>query len=464
MKFIQFIISYLLLSLLLFIPGCKTSQQDSSSNLSRDEFIDDLKIRTFKYFWDLVDEFTWQTPDRYPQKAFTSIAATGFGLASYIVGIENNYISREEGTARVHNTLYWLWNSKQGPQAEGITGYKGFYYHFLNYSSGTRYETVELSTIDTGLLMAGILACQSYFDRDISIEKDIRDLADSLYLRVEWDWAMNGQEYMSMGWHPEKDFITAEWTGYNEAMILIILALGSPTYPIHDTAWNSWCKTYQWDDFYGFEHVNFTPLFGHQYSHMFIDFRGIQDKYMREKGIDYFENSARGTLSNRAYCIDNPSGFTGYSSDIWGLSACDGPGYKRLMIKEDTIQFWTYRARGASMTGIVDDGTIAPTAAGGSVPFTPETSINTLMAMKNEFGNLLYQEFGFKDAFNLTFQDENKEESGWFDNDYIGIDQGPILVQMENYQTGLIWGIMKKNKYILTGLKKAGFAGGWLEE
>jgi hypothetical protein len=310
--------------------------------------------------------------------------------------------------------------------------------------------------------MAGILACQSYFDKNISIENEIRDLADSLYLRVEWDWAMNGQEHMSMGWHPESGFIPAKWTGYNEAMILILMALGSPTHPIHDSAWNSWCKDYQWLDFYGYEHVNFSPLFGHQFSHMFIDFRNIQDEYMSRKGIDYFENSRRATLGNRAYCYDNPKGFKGYSDSIWGLTACDGPGHFKLSTGNDTLQFWAYRARGASSIHVVDDGTISPSAAGGSVPFAPEVCIDALIAMKNKFSDSIYSTYGFKDAFNLTFRAKGKDEPGWFDNDYIGIDQGPLLIQMENYQTSIIWNIMKKNKYIVSGLKKAGFKGGWL--
>lgn len=426
-------------------------------------FLNDLKKKTFKYFWDLVDEPTGQIPDRYPTRNFTSIAATGFGFASYLVGIQNQFITREEGSNRVLHALEWLWHSKQGPEIKGTTGYKGFYYHFLNYGDGTRYKNVELSTIDTGLLMAGILACQSYFDRDNKTEEKIRQLADSLYLRVEWDWAMNGQEWMSMGWHPDRGFLNAQWTGYNEAMVLIIMAMGSPTHPVHDSAWNSWCKKYHWAEFHGQEHVNFAPLFGHQYSHMFIDFRGIQDSFMAGKGIDYFENSRRATISNRAYCIDNPGGFNGYSEDIWGLTACDGPGGGKQVIDADTFEFWTYRARGASVIEIVDDGTIAPTAAGGSIPFASDICIRALMAMKNNFGNKLYQEYGFKDAFNLTVQAKGIPEPGWFDPDYIGIDQGPILIQLENYQTGLIWEVMKKNKYILSGLKKAGFTGGWLE-
>jgi hypothetical protein len=436
----------------------------STADTEKTAFLNDLKRRTFMYFWELADKPTGQIPDRYPTNNFTSISATGFGFAAYLVGIENNYITREEGAERVLHGLNWLWQSKQGPEDSGVTGYKGFYYHFLTYGDGIRYRDVELSTIDTGLLMAGILTCQSYFDGDNEAEKQIRSLSDSLYLRVEWDWAMNGQEYMSMGWFPDRGFLDAQWTGYNEAMILIIMAMGSPSHPVHDTAWTSWCKKYQWSEFYGQEHVNFSPLFGHQYSHMFIDFRGIQDAYMADKGIDYFENSRRATYSNRAYCMDNPSGFNGYDDKIWGLTACDGPGEIKLPFDIDSIQFWSYRARGASNLEIVDDGTIAPAAAGGSIPFAPEICINALMAMKDNFGNSLYQEYGFKDAFNLTFQADERSDTGWFDKDYIGIDQGPIVIQIENYQTGLIWQIMKKNKYVFKGLKKAGFSGGWLEQ
>lgn len=447
------------LSCILFLSCNPHSPVDSDKTA----FLNDLKKRTFLYFWELVDKPTGQIPDRYPTHNFTSIAATGFGLAAYLVGIENNYITREEGAERVLHALNWLWQSKRGPEDSGVTGYKGFYYHFLTYGDGIRYKDVELSTIDTGLLMAGILTCQSYFDRDIKAERQIRSLADSLYLRVDWDWAMNGQECMSMGWFPDRGFLEAQWSGYNEAMILIIMALGSPSHPVHDAAWTSWCRKYQWSEFYGQEHINFSPLFGHQYSHMFIDFRGIQDEYMADKGIDYFENSRSATYSNRAYCIDNPSGFYGYDNKIWGLTACDGPGEIKLPFDIDSVQFWGYRARGASNLEIVDDGTIAPTAAGGSIPFAPEICIEALMTMKDNFGNSLYQEYGFKDAFNLTFQADEMSDPGWFDKDYIGIDQGPIIIQLENYQTGLIWEVMKKNKYIITGLKKAGFNGGWLE-
>lgn len=445
--------------------SCSDGQREGTpsaikiSDEAREEFIEDLKLRTFTYFWEVVDSVNWQTDDRYPTRTFTSIAATGFALPSYIIGIHNDYITREEGAQRVYNVLNWLWNSPQGDAEAGMSGHKGFFYHFMNYGSGTRYRNVELSTIDTALLMAGILTVQSYFDGENEMENNIRSLADSLYLRVDWDWAMDGSSTMSMGWKPESGFLEHRWIGYNEAMILVILGLGSPTHPMPDGSWDAWTSTYDLASFYGYEHVNFGPLFGHQYSHMFVDFRGIYDDYMRELGYDYFENSRRATLANRAYCIDNPSGFKGYSEMIWGLTACDGPANTVRVINGESVQFKTYHARGAADGYIQDDGTITPTAAGGSVPFAPAETIDALYTMKTTFGDKLYQEYGFLDSFNLTFADE-----GWFNKDYIGIDQGPILIQMENYQTGLIWDILKQNKYIRAGLEKAGFEGGWLDD
>jgi len=422
-------------------------------------FTEDLKLRTFTYFWDVVDEPTWQTDDRHPTKNFTSIAATGFALPSYIIGVENGYISREAAAERTLNVLEWLWKSPQGPDTEGMTGYRGFYYHFLNYESGSRYKNVELSTIDTSLLFAGILTAQSYFDGTVATEARIRALADSLYFRIEWPWAMDGRTTVSMGWHPESGFIEAQWEGYNEAMILLVLGMGSPTHPLPDDAWDTWTSTYTWADFYGYEHVNFGPLFGHQYSHMFIDFRGITDAYMSEKGIHYFENSRRATLSNRAYAIDNPLGFNGYGEYIWGLTASDGPFNESRRHMGKTVQVRTYSARGASVDYVNDDGTIVPTAVGGSIPFAPEETLQTLYHMKARFGDKLYQKYGFLDSFNLTWHGQ-----GWFNPDYIGIDQGPILIQLENYESGLIWNLFSRNPHVIRGLKRAGFSGGWLDE
>jgi len=450
--------------LLLFTSiSCGGNQQQKkvseAKTLDKQAFLDDLKQRTFNYFWEIVDTVTWQSDDRYPTRQFVSIAATGFALPAYIIGVENNYIQRSDAAQRSLKTLQWLWNVPMGVDQSGTSGHKGFYYHFLNYGDGTRYKDVELSSVDTGLLMAGILVSQSYFDGDNADEQAIRQLADSLFLRVEWDWMMDGQATMSMGWKPESGFIEARWKGYNEAMILLNLAMASPTHPIAENSWGEWTKTYDWVEFEGFEHLNFGPLFGHQYSQMFIDFRGIQDDFMREKQSDYFENSRKATLSQRAYCMRNPLNFKVYGENIWGLTACDGPGIGLRDWNGQQIDFKAYNARGVAFDYQQDDGTIAPTAAGGSIPFAPKETTDALFEMYNRFGDKLYREYGFADAFNLSVSEE-----GWFGPDYIGIDQGALLIQLENHETELIWILLKKNKYIIQGLKKAGFTGGWLEK
>lgn len=441
------------------ITSCNSNREVVKSGYSRSE----LKKRTFDFFWNAIDT-NYQTLDRFPTKTFSSIAATGFGLSSYIVGIENKYISRKEGAKRVNQTLKILWDLPQGQEPTNVSGYKGFFYHFLTLDKAHRFKQVELSSIDTGLLMAGILSCMSYFDNENDpTEKEIRQLADNLYRRVDWQWMMKPNGVMSMGWHPEKGFIESQWSGYNEAMVLLIMAMGSPTYPIDAISWSKWCATYPVDTFYGFKNVQFDPLFGHQYSHVWIDFRGIQDSFMRVQNDDYFSNSQKATLSNRAYCIQNPMKWEGYHENQWGLTACDGPINKTVSIGDTERQFFDYRARGAASIQIVDDGTIAPTAAGGSFPFTPKESEACLKYMwESHYPNLIGA-YGFKDAFNLTYKD-SKHPNGWFDIDYLGIDQGPILLMIENHETELIWNVMKKNPYIINGLKKAGFKGGWLKK
>ncbi len=443
--------------------GCHSQTKEHTKNSRIAYSVDELHQRTFNFFWELADSVNYQIPDRYPTLTFSSIAATGFGLSAYIVGSEKSYITREEAAERTLNTLRVLWRLPQGPEETNVSGYKGFFYHFLTLDKATRFKKVELSSIDTGLLMAGILSSMSYFDRENEIEKAIRETADNLFRRVDWNWMMNDVNSMWMGYHPEKGFIPAEWKGYNEAMILLIMAMGSPTYPIDSTAWDTWCSTYTWNEFYGEENIQFDPLFGHQYSHVWIDFKGIQDDYMKARGIDYFENSRRATLSNRNYCIANPIGAIGYGEWCWGLTACDGPANKKVTIGEKKWKFFEYRARGACSIQIVDDGTIAPTAAGGSYPFAPDLCEETLKNMWVTYYDDLIGDYGFKDAFNLTYVTKNTPE-GWYDKDYLGIDQGPILLMIENHQTGLLWSVMKKNPYILAGLKKAGFEGGWLDK
>lgn len=422
-------------------------------------FLDSLSHDTFAYFWELANARNGLVPDRWPTPSFSSIAATGFGLTAYLVGVERGYIARDAAAQRVLTTLRFFNNAPQGDATTGVTGHRGFFYHFLDMNTGLRYQQVELSTIDTGLLLAGVLSCQSYFDGQDDLDVSIRAVADSVYRAVEWDWAMDGRPTMSMGWHPERGFLDASWQGYNEGMILYVLALGSPTHPVAPESWDAWTSTYQWSTYFDQAYVNFGPLFGHQYSHLYIDFRGIRDDFMREKGIDYFENSRRATLANRAYCIQNPAGWDAYNENSWGLTACDGPGGDNAV---PNIHFMGYSARGASKRYVVDDGTLAPTAAGGSIPFAPEVCVPALKAMKEKYGNRLYGNYGFFDAFNLSIVRKDGTK-GWFDPDYLGIDQGPILLQIENQENDFVWTLMKKNPYIVAGLRKAGFSGGWLE-
>lgn len=465
----RFVLSALLLCLI--YPSCSNEKSGEEkveevpdSTISSTFSLDELERRTFHYFWDLALEGNLQIPDRYPTERFSSIAATGFGLAAYVIGSERGFVSRGAAAERVRNTLEVLLQMPQGPEESLVSGYKGFFYHFLTNDKGLRYRQVELSSIDTGLLMAGVLTVMSYFKGDDLLEREIRELAQRLYKRVEWNWFMLDSGRLSMGYHPEKGFLEVDWRGYNEAMILLVLALGSPTHPIPQESWTTWCSTYEWDEFYGQEHVNFSPLFGHQYSQMFIDFRGIKDSYMKAKGIDYFENSRRATYANRAYCIDNPLSCRSYSAKVWGLTACDGPMDRKIKLPVNSRKYMDYAARGASSRHIIDDCTIAPTAAGGSIPFAPEICIPALKEMWEKYHPDLVGKYGFKDAFNLDFVYGEGNENGWFDIDYLGIDQGAILIQLANHKDGIIWNTLRENPYIIEGLKKAGFAGGWLDE
>jgi hypothetical protein len=338
--------------------------------------------------------------------------------------------------------------------------------------TGHRFKDVELSTMDTALLLSGALFAQSYFDRDNATEHEIREVAEALYRRAEFDFFFERPPLVSMAWTPEKGLHDWDYRGYNEAMILYILGLGSPTHPIGPDSWKAYTETYHWAPFYGQEHVNFAPLFGHQYSHVWVDFRGIRDAYMRGKGIDYFENSRRATLSQRAYAIDNPYRWVGYGPNQWGLTASDGPRDGPMTVEGIPRVFFTYAARGAAWGEIRDDGTIAPTAVGGSVPFAPEITIPALIAMREKYGDRLFTKYGFLDAFNATFPRTGlTAQAGtvvpgvaWFDSDYLGIDQGPIIAMIENHRTGLVWRVMRTNPYIKTGLKRAGFTGGWLDQ
>jgi len=427
-----------------------------------DPFLDSLQERTLRFFLETTPA-SGLALDRYPSPAPASIGALGFALTSYPIAVERGLRRRVEAAERVRNTLRFLLQIPQGNGRSGIGGYRGFFYHFLDVRDGTRVWNSELSTVDTGLMLMGALFCQSYFDRPDPVEENIRLLADSLYRRVDWIWATNGAEGISHAWWPEKGFNPTRWRGYDESAFLMILALGSPTHPVPETIWPFWFEPTVWAQYQGFEFLSFGPMFGHQYSHCWIDFRGIQDTHIRSKGIDYFENSRRATYSQRAYGSRNVDGFRGFSDSIWGLTACDGPNDTTFLVDGRLRRFHSYSARGASVDWVMNDGTIAPTAAGGSVAFAPEICIPALKAMRAVHGDALYRRYGFADAFNPTYRTPRWPE-GWYDPDYIGIDQGPIAIMIENLRNGFVWKVMKKNPYIVRGLRRAGFSGGWLEQ
>jgi hypothetical protein len=432
---------------------------------------DDLQERTFYFFWDNAHPDTGLVPDRYPTPSFASIAAVGFALTAYPIGVERGYVSRDAARERVLKTLRFFYNAPQGRGATGNAGYKGFFYRYLDMASGHRVGDIELSTVDTALLLGGMLFCQSYFDRPNSEETEIRFLVEEIYRRVDWRWAQVRQPAISHGWTPESLFLAYDWHGYNEAMILYILALGSPTHPVSSRAWNEWGRGYAqaWGTVQGRRYLAFTPLFGHQYSHVWIDFRGILDSPMREAGFDYLENSRRATYAQRAYAIVNPMRWAGYGENIWGLTASDGSADVELPYAGETRRFRTYWARGVGAGGF-DDGTIAPTAAAASIAFAPEIVIPAVLEMHRRYGAHIYGKYGFYDAFNPSFDYDVPLKHGrrvpgvgWVATDYLGIDQGPIVAMIENYRTGLVWRVMRGNLHIRRGLERAGFTGSWLD-
>lgn len=440
---------------------------------------DDLAERTFRYFWDTANPTNGLSPDRWPGTApMASVASVGFALTAYLVGIDRGWVTREAARDRTLATMRFFARAPQGEAATGMTGHRGFFYHFLHMETGHRFDAgVELSTIDTALLIGGMLCSQAFFDRSNDpAEAEIRELAEFIYRRVDWRWAQVRPGFIVMGWSPEHGFGRfIDYTGYDEAMLLMLLALGSPTHPSDDQTWSAFTRTYarSWGSFMGQEHLGGGPLFWHQYSHVWVDFRGLQDDYMRSRGsLDYFENSRRATLSQRAYAAANPGGWKDYDENVWGLTACDGPGAMRVADHAGrTREFWDYRARGAGLGYTVDDGTIAPTAALASLPFAPEIVTPALRELRRRFGDVIYGRYGFLDAFNTSFVAQGRQLSngrvepgfGWVDTDYLGIDQGPILGMIANHRNELIWRTMRKNPHLQRGLKRAGFRGGWLD-
>ncbi|WP_425602932.1 glucoamylase family protein [Hoeflea algicola] len=337
--------------------------------------LDALQRHAFDYFLNETNLANGLVADKSQPGAPASIAAVGFALAAYPVGVERAWISR---ISAIDRTLAALRFFNNAPQATGpdMTGHKGFFYHFLDMTTGRRAGLCELSTVDTGFLLAGMLAAAAYFDRDSEDEQEIRTLADALYRRADWQWACNGGATITHGWTPEDGFLPYRWEGYDEASLLYVLALGSPTHPLAAESYLAWTSTYQWKEIYGYEFIYGGPLFIHQYSHIWIDFRGIQDAFTRGKGIDYFENSRRATYVQQEYAIRNPLKFAGYGENFWGLTASDGPGWTTRRVNGIERAFFDYAARGVPYGP--DDGTVAPWAVVASLPFAPEIVMPTI--------------------------------------------------------------------------------------
>ena len=325
--------------------------------------------------------------------------------------------------------------------------------------SGRRVWQCELSTIDSAFLFAGMLTCAAYFDGDTEEEAEVRQLSDQLYRRADWQWALNGGAALSHGWKPESGFLSNHWTGYDEGLLLYMLGLGSPTFPLPSESYAAYCSTYKWKTIYGREMLYSGPLFTHQLSHLWVDFRDIRDAFMREYGSDYFQNSREATYVHREYGIRNPMEFAGYGEFCWGITASDGPGWEKRIVDGIERQFFDYYARGAPYGP--DDGTVAPWVVIASLPFAPEIVIPTVRAMAQlDLG--MTKRYGFKASFNETYEVPNSSTGWWVTSYHFGIDQGPVILMIENYRTGLIWNIIRRSPYVRAGLRRAGFRGGWL--
>ena len=440
--------------------------------LTPDELLAETERRTFNYFWQTTDAARGLAPDLAPDAAPASIAAMGFALTAIPIGVERGWITRAQGAERVMNTLVFLRDAPQGADATGCSGYHGFYYHFLDMASGTRFRGSELSSVDTALLMMGVRCCGQYFEGADAGEAALRMLANTLSEQVDWPWMQNAGPGVCIGWRPESGFLALDWHGYNEAMMVYLLALGSASHPVGLDAWARWTSTYpqSWGTVQGVEMLTGGPLFWHQFTQCWVDLRGVRDAYMTQKGLDYFENGRRAALSQRAYAIANPLGWQDYGADIWGLSASDGPGPATQNYRGAMRSFRGYAARGVNLNSAnnYDDGTLTPMAAIGSLPFAPELVRRTARAMYQRYGSAVFGRYGFLDSFNPSFQYDTFHgghrvgSSGWFDTRYYGINQGPIIAMIENYRSGLLWRLSRADPVLRRGLQRAGFTGGWL--
>ncbi|MGO7761992.1 glucoamylase family protein [Rhizobium ruizarguesonis] len=434
------------------------STHRSFDRLPTDQDLGRLQFTTLLYYLQCTNPDNGLVRDKTEPNAPASIAAIGMALATIPVVVERGVIIRELAAKITCKRIRFLMECPQGPEPDA-SGHKGFFYHFLDIETGRRAWQCELSTIDSAFLFAGALTAATYFDGDTSDETEIRQLATALYERADWGWACDGGLTLTHGWHPESGFIPYRWRGYDEGLLLYILGLGSPTHPLPPESYAAYSASYEWRNIYGRELLYSGPLFTHQLSHMWVDFRGIRDEFMRQHNSDYFENSRRASFVQQEYAIRNPMHFVGYGEYCWGFTACDGPAWGKRTINGVDHEFFDYIARGAPFGP--DDGTVAPWVVVASLPFAPEIVLPTVLnfaRMKLGMTRL----YGFKPSFNQTYAVENSPSGWWVSPYHFGIDQGPVVLMIENYRTGFLWNIMRRCKPLVIGLRRAGFSGGWL--
>jgi hypothetical protein len=433
-------------------------EEEVLDRLPTDKEFARLQRTTVLYYLHETNPDNGLVRDKTDPDAPCSIAAVGLALATIPAVVERGVLIRKFAAKSARRRLRSLMNLPQGPEPD-TAGYKGFFYHFLDIETGHRVWNCELSTLDSAFLFAGALTCATYFDADTEEEVEVRRLADALYRRADWDWACNGGPTLTHGWKPETGFLPYRYEGYDEGLLLYLLALGSPTHPLPPESYHAYCATYQWKAIYGRELLYSGPLFTHQLSHLWIDFRGIRDAFMRERASDYFENSRQATFVQQEYAVRNPLGFEGYGEHCWGITASDGPGWIKRAVNGVDREFYGYMARGAPFGP--DDGTVSPWVVVASLPFAPEIVIPTVRQFAR-LGLGMTAPYGFKPSFNQTFAVEESPTGWWVTPHHFGIDQGPVVLMTENYRSGLIWDIMRRCPAVITGLRRAGFTGGWL--
>ena len=440
-------------------PSARAALQPRPPHDAEDEALLEATQRAaFGFFERFVNPENGLLPDSSRPDSFISIASTGLALACYPVAVERGWIARQSALNWTLAALRFFADAPQNQNADA-SGFRGFFYHFLDPKSGRRAENCELSSIDSAILVAGALTAVAYFQNDTADEREVRERGESLFRGVDWNWMRDGESAVNHGWKPESGFLSDSWKGYNEALLLYILGLGSPTHKLPTESYETWLSGYQWREVYGQSFVQAGPLFIHQLPQCWIDFRGIRDEYMREKGIDYFENSRRATLAQQQYATENPQGFRGYGECCWGISASDGPGPAEIKIGGRDRKFLDYTARG--VPDGPDDGTLSPWSAVASLPFAPEIVLPTLRYFHQlELGP--DDGVGLQTSFNPTFPQRENNRYGWVSSDRLGINVGPLILMIENARSEMLWNL-GRSEFIIAGLRRAGFRGGWLD-